>query len=119
MEDYTNFTTVLSVEEIALLENLINKLAVSGLKQYNTPAATILFKNWYSESDNDDLLKISINSPKMYPVNSIQDIKEDLTFLDDYLMEMEDMVRSKPIVTNLEKIREYIETINKKISKLK
>lgn len=30
------------------LENLINKLAASGIEQYNTQTATILFKNWHS-----------------------------------------------------------------------
>lgn len=44
-EDLFNYTNILSAEENTTLENLINKLAVSGIKQYNTQAATILFKN--------------------------------------------------------------------------
>lgn len=43
-----NYTNILSAEEHANLENLINKLAVSGIEQYNTQAATILFNNRYS-----------------------------------------------------------------------
>lgn len=43
-EDLFNYTNILSAEENTTLENLINKLAVSGIKQYNTQAATILFK---------------------------------------------------------------------------
>jgi len=44
-EDLFNYTNILSAEENTTLENLINKLAVSGIKQYNTQVATILFKN--------------------------------------------------------------------------
>lgn len=51
MEDYTNYTNILSAEERTLLENLINKLAVSGIKQYNTQAAIILFTDFGSSRE--------------------------------------------------------------------
>ena len=51
--------------------------------------------------------------------DSKQEIEDNLRFLDEYVMEMQDMMRIKPIVTNLERIREYIDIINTKISNLK
>lgn len=125
MEDYNSYINTLSVEEKTLLETIINKLAVSGTRQYNTQAATILFKNWLFLSNDDDLLKeITITTTNTFTTsetikqNPIQEIKDDLKFLDDYVMEMQDMLRSKPIVTNLEKIRQYIDIINTKVSEL-
>lgn len=118
MEDYTNYTNPLSIEEQTLLENLINKLSVSGLRQYNTQVATILFKNGDFLSDDDLLKATTINSLKKHE-DSKQEIEDNLRFLDEYVMEMQDMLRSHPIVTNLEKIREYIDIINTKISNLK
>jgi len=120
MENYTNYNT-LSTEETCLLQNLIYKLSVSGLRQYNTPVATILFKKWFTLSDDGLLKEVSINAPinsQKIPESQIQEIKDDLRFIDDYVMEMQDMLKSKPIVTNLEKIRQYIDIIGTKVSKL-
>ena len=59
-----------------------------------------------------------VNSLMKYE-DSKQEIEDNLRFLDEYVMEMQDMMRIKPIVTNLERIREYIDIINTKISNLK
>lgn len=118
MEDYTNYADILSIEERAALADLINKLATRGVRRYNTQVATILFKNWHSLNDDDSLETSTIDSLKT-TVNPIQEIKDNLTFLDDYVREMQDMLKSKPIVTNLDLIRQYIDTINTKISNLK
>ena len=118
MEDNTNYTNFLSIEEKTTLENLISKLAASGIKQYNTQAAIILFTNWYSLNDYDSLETSTIDSLKTH-VNPIREIEDNLMFLDDYVRKMQDMLKSKPIVTNLELIRQYIDTINTKISNLK
>lgn len=119
MKDFKNFTNVLSTEEEILLENLINKLAVNGITQYNTTAATILFKNDkpLSEKINDLLEENTIKNSKAV-INQIEEIKVYLEYLDNYVMEMQDMLRSKLIVTNLEQIRKYIDIINGKISRL-
>lgn len=120
MEDFKNFTNILSSEEEILLENLINKLAVNGITQYNTTAATILFRNSkpLNEKINDLLEENTIKNSKAV-INQIEEIKVDLNFIDDYINQMQNMLKSKPIVTNLEKIREYIKTIIWKLSKLK
>lgn len=110
MEDYS----ILSKEEEVLLENLINKLTVSGLSQYNTQSATILFKNDKSlREKTDDLDETNtIKNSKAASINQIEEIKDDLEYIDDYVTQMQDMLKSKPIITNLGKIREFIEVIN-------
>lgn len=101
MENYEDYINILTEKEKVMLEDLLNKLAVSGCEQYNTPVAKLTFTN---------------NTP--IHEDNIQQIKDDLRYLDEYVMETQDMLRSRPLVTILEQVRNYIDVINSKISKI-